>query len=167
MSIIVHPNGQVVISEANTNRIQVLNQYLTFSHSFTTHGSPRGRDEGHFGMAVDSQGIVYVTDRRDGCVQKFSISGQYIGQFGSLGFGKGNVDKPMDIAIDDKDYVYISERDIQRISIFTSKGKFVRYFHVRGKEEKLEKVAKLCGLAIDKSGNLYVCKPASGQVVIF
>ena len=54
-----------------------------------------------------------MTDRRDGCVRKFSISGQCIGQFGSLGFGKGNVENPMGIAIDDKDYVYISERDLQ------------------------------------------------------
>ena len=63
VSIMVHPNGQVLISEAHSNRIQVLNQDLTFSHSFTTRGSPRGKGQGHFGMAVDSQGIVYVTDR--------------------------------------------------------------------------------------------------------
>ena len=117
-------------------------------------------------MAVDSQGIVYVTDRYDGCVQKFSISGQYIGQFGSLGFIKGNVDKPMGIAIDDKDYVYVSERDLQRISIFTSRVKFGRHFHVRCEEEKFENWPKLWGLAIDKSGNLYACMSASGQVVI-
>ena len=162
--IMVHPNGKVLVSEADSNRIQVLNQDLTFSHSFTTRGSPRGRFQGHFGMAVDSQGIVYVTDQRDGCVQKFSISGHYIGQFG---FRQKNVDYPCSIAIDGQDYMYISERGLQRVSIFTSKGKFVRYFHVRCEEEKLKNWPKLFGLGIDKSGNLYVCKPASGQVVIF
>ena len=167
MSIAIHPKGQVIISEANSNRIEVLNQDFTFSHSFTSRGSTRGRYERHYGMAVDSQGIVYVTDRRDGCVQKFAISGQYIGQFGSLGFGKGNLDAPHGIAIDDKDYMYIGEPRLQRISVFTSKGKFVRYFHVPGEEENLKKPLNLCGLAIDKSGNLYACKPASGQVVIF
>ena len=167
LSIKVHPNGKVLVSERDSNRIHILNQDFTFSHLFTTHGSPRIEGEGHHGMAVDSQGIVYVTDRRDGCIQKFSVSGQYIGQFGSLGFRKGNLDNPCGIAIDDKDYVYISEPDLQRISIFTSKGKFVRYFHVRGEEEDLEDLPKLYGLAIDKSGNLYACKPASGQVVIF
>ena len=118
-------------------------------------------------MAVDIQGVVYVMNTCSDCVQKFSISGQYIRQFGSLGFGKRNVDNPLGIAIDDKAYVYISEPDLQRISIFTSKGKFVQYFHVRGKEEKLKNRHKLCGLAIDKSGNLYACKPASDQVALF
>ena len=89
-----------------------------------------------------------------------------MGKFGSLGFVKGNVELPMGIAIDDKDYVYICEHDLQRISIFTSKGKFVRYFHVPAEEEKLKNLYELCGLAIDKSGNLYACNPADGQVVI-
>ena len=56
-SIIIHPNGQELVSERNSNRIQVLNCNLTFSHSFATRGSPQGIGEGHYGMAVDSQGI--------------------------------------------------------------------------------------------------------------
>ena len=46
-------------------------------------------------MAVDSQGVVYVTDSRNGCVQKFSISGQYIGQFGKLGEEEGELGVPI------------------------------------------------------------------------
>ena len=123
--------------------------------------------QGHAGMAVDSQGIVYVTDSRGSCVQKFSISGQYIGQFSSLGLRKGKLDEPYGIAIDDKDYVYVSESYLQRVSIFTSKGKFVQYFHTCGEEEESDDdELKLCGLAIDKSGNLYACSLRRGQVTI-
>ena len=69
-SIIIHLNGQELISYDTTNHIQVINEdlVLTFSHPFTTHGPPWGVGEGHYDMAVDSHGIVYVTDPRDDCI---------------------------------------------------------------------------------------------------
>ena len=39
-SIVIHPNGQLLISGADGT-------HLTFSHSFTTHGPPRGKGAGH------------------------------------------------------------------------------------------------------------------------
>ena len=120
--IMVHPNGKVLVSERDSNCTQVLNQDLAFSRSLTTRGSPRGIVYGYFGMAVDSQGVIYATDRCYGCVQKFSISGQSNGHFGNLGFRKGSLNYQYGIAVDDKDYMYISEQYVQRISIFTSKG---------------------------------------------
>ena len=57
---------------------------LTFSHSFTTQGRLRGESEGHRDMAVDSQGTIYITDTCDRCIQKLSISRQFIEQFGYL-----------------------------------------------------------------------------------
>ena len=122
-------------------------------------------------MAVDSQGVVYVTDLRDCCVQKFSISGQFIGCFGSFGSANGKLNVPFGIAIDDKDYVHISEPALQRISVFTSTGRFVQCFQTCDKDEdsggKKKHELKLLALAFDQSGNLYACKPGKGQVLIF
>ena len=85
-----------------------------------------------------------------------------------MGLGKGKLVNPWGIAIDDKDYVYISEPGIQRVSIFTKTGRFLCHFHTHGEdEESAGSTFSLCALAIDKSGNLYACKPISGQVVIF
>ena len=122
-------------------------------------------------MAVDSQGVVYVTDQRDCCVQKFSISGQFIGQFGSLHTKEGKLTGLFGIAIDDKDYVHISEPTLQRVSIFTSTGEFIHCFRTGDEDEDLDSEdevrRQVTGLAIDKSGNLYACMPLKGQVVIF
>ena len=47
--------GQVLVSESHNNRIQVLIQDLTFSHSFTTiQRPPQAEGEGHYYIAVDS-----------------------------------------------------------------------------------------------------------------
>ena len=86
-------------------------------------------------MAVDSQGVVYVIDTHDHCIQKFSISGQFIGQFGSSGVGHGELCGPNNITIDDKDYIHISEPRLQRVSVFTGAGKFVHCFQVRQEDQ--------------------------------
>ena len=120
-------------------------------------------------MAVDSKGTIYVTDERDGCIQKFSISGNFIGQFGSPGVENGELCGPVTIAIDDKDYVHISEPALQRVSVFTSTGSFIRCFQVCSSDNDSdvedEDTPKLTALAFDKQENLYVCMPAKGQVV--
>ena len=122
-------------------------------------------------MAVDNEGVVYVTDSRDGCVQKFSISGQFIEQFGTCGFKRGELALPYGVAVDDKGYVHISEASSQRISIFTSRGEFVHCFIACSKDEGSEGGEKrapgLWGVAIDKNGNLYASYTKKGQVVIF
>ena len=159
----------MLVTEADSNRIQVLNQDLTFSYSFATWGPQRGEGEGHFGMAVDSQGVVYVTGTYCCCVQKFSISGQFIGKFGGACVRNEKLCGPVCIAIDDKDYVYISEQPLKRISVFTSAGRFVRCFQVchedQGSVTGDKRIHQLAGLAFDKYGNLYACMPRRGQVM--
>ena len=118
-------------------------------------------------MAVDSQGIVYVTDPHYSYIQKFSISGQFIGNFGNMGKKEGELSIPFGIAIDDQDYVHISELPLQRILIFTSKGKLVRCFQARDKDRESDRKVKVFALAIDKSGNLYACNLGNCQVVMF
>ena len=125
-SIVIHPKGQVLVSEESSNCIQVLDQDLTSSHSFSSQGPSKGKSQGHHDMAVDSQGIIYIPNIHDHCIQKFSISGQFIEEFGYLDRKEEDVESPLGIAIDDKDYMYVSETNLHRISIFTSKGKFVQ-----------------------------------------
>ena len=85
---------------------------------------------------------------------------------------EGELYGPFGIAIDDKDYVHISELTLGRVSVFTSTGKFIHCFQTWDEDEGSDSVAegpiyKVTGLAIDKSGNLYACNPAKGEVVIF
>ena len=121
-------------------------------------------------MAVDSQGVVYITDKRAGSIQKFSISGELIGQFSSPGEGNGKLRSPVGIAIDSKDYVHISEPSLQRVSIFTSAGRFSHYFQVCPEDQDSatedNSNFRVATLAFDKYDNLYACIPKKGQVVI-
>ena len=116
-------------------------------------------------MAVDSHSVVYITDPHDGCIQKFSLSGQFIGQFGSLGSGQGMMARPFGTAINNNDYIHVSEPALQRISIFTSKGKFVHCFWMCDKDEDSnnKKRVEAFALALDKYGDEIKMKTWMGK----
>ena len=97
----------------NDNHIQVLNQDLTFSHSITTYRSTQAKSTAIHNMAVDSQGVAYVTDSLAHCVRKFFISGQFIEEFGSLGKEERRLVAPVGIAIDHNDYAHVTQPRLQ------------------------------------------------------
>lgn len=51
--------------------------------SFGESGSGNGQFSPPEGVAVDSQGNIYITDRDNHRVQKFDSNGTYLSQFGS------------------------------------------------------------------------------------
>ena len=162
--------GQLLVSERDSNRIhssQPRSHLLSLVyHTWITTNRPF---EGHFGMAVDSQGIVYVTDSTQWlCPEALQYLASTWDSLVVWDSEKETWTIHVVLQLMAKITCISVSHDLQRISIFTSKGKFVRYFHVRGEEEKVERLVQtIMELAIDKSGNLYACKPASGQVVIF
>ena len=75
-SIAISPiTGEVYIADRINYRIQVLNPDLTFSHSFGSEGSANGQFKYLCDIAIDSQGVVYVTDCDNNRIQKFSPDG--------------------------------------------------------------------------------------------
>ncbi len=52
------------------------------------------------GMAFDAAGNVYVVDFGNGRIKKFSSSGSFLDQWGSVGSGDGQFMNPYDVAID-------------------------------------------------------------------
>uniref|UniRef100_A0A1X7SWP4 Uncharacterized protein n=2 Tax=Amphimedon queenslandica TaxID=400682 RepID=A0A1X7SWP4_AMPQE len=46
-------------------------------------------------IAIDSQGLVYVADYDNHCIQKFSPDGKFVGQFGTDGSGPGQLFWPI------------------------------------------------------------------------
>ena len=77
------------------------------------------------GIAIDSSGYVYVADKDNHRIQKFTSNGQFVTKWGSNGSGDGQFNEPIDIAIDRGGYFYVLERGNNRIQKFTSDGQFV------------------------------------------
>ena len=134
LGIAVHPHSnKVYVTEVSNNRVQILNEDLTFCSTFGSSGSGNGQFQWPCEISIDSTGNVYVTDTDNNRIQVFTANGEYIRQFGKKGKGEGELNTPVGIAIDSNDIVYVSDCGNHRISIFTREGQFLRSFGTQGK----------------------------------
>src|SRR5512139_1783037 len=81
-----------------------------------------GQFNNPLGVAVDSQGHIYVADYANHRVQKFDSSGGFLLAWGTYGVGSGQFSYPQGIAIDGEDRVYVSEGGNHRIQKFDTNG---------------------------------------------
>ena len=80
---------------------------LSYSHMFGSKGSTPGKFSYPYNVAIDSNGVVYVTDYRNHRVQLFSADGQFILSFGSEGSQHGQLKYPLGICVDSTNTVYV------------------------------------------------------------
>src|SRR5229473_6762067 len=64
-----------------------------------TPGSGNGQFKGPSGIAVDAGHNVYVVDRENQRIQKFTSSGVYLAQWGHFGSGDGEFQFPFGVAV--------------------------------------------------------------------
>ena len=114
--------GQVVVADYGNNRVQVLtcNSNLTFSHMFGSKGSGQGQFKYPTDVAMDNEGFVYVADRVNHCIQKFTSEGHFVCLFGTKGSQPGQLYCPSGVTVDDHDLVYVSDEN-DYISVFYAK----------------------------------------------
>ncbi len=127
----------------------------------TTWGSP-GISFGSFsqpqGIAVDSQGNLYVTDftALANQVQKFTGDGTFITAWGFLGFGAGFFTNPAGIAADQSNNIYVADFGSPEIAVqkFTSDGEFINGWGSLGLGQG--QFINPAVVAVDSEGNVYV-----------
>lgn len=77
------------------------------------------------GVAFDTSGNLYVSERTSHRLQKFSGDGNYIRTWGREGEQPGEFREPRDLTADDR-FLYVSDTWNQRIQVFTFDGEPVR-----------------------------------------
>ena len=84
-------------------------------------GPATGKDQfyGPRGLAVDSQGRVFVADTGNKRIVIYDGSGTYLGEFGTPGMQLGQLDEPVAIALDAGGNVYVTDTWNQRVQVFT------------------------------------------------
>lgn len=64
-------NGDIYVVDTGNNRVQRFNAEGNYLSEFGQFGSENGRFNAPWGIAVDNQGFVYVSDSKNGRVEKF------------------------------------------------------------------------------------------------
>ena len=123
--IAVHTHSnKIYVTEYSNDRVQILNEDLTYCSTFGSKGSDNGQFQRPYDISFDSTGNVYVADTGNHRVQVFTANGEHIRQFGKKGSGEGELDRPIGIAIDTNDILYVSEWNNCRISSSLEKDTF-------------------------------------------
>ena len=152
--ITVHPTtGQIFITDEYNHHIQVLNNDLTYSHSFGKKGLSREQFDQPHDVTFDNEGYLYVADYHNHCIKKFTSTGEYVSTFSSKGENPGQLCGPSFITIDDN-LLYVSEYYNNCISIFDIDGRFIHCFGESGSGKG--EFNRPYGITVDSLGNMYV-----------
>jgi DNA-binding beta-propeller fold protein YncE len=122
------------------------------------------------GVAVDTEGLVYVTDSNNGRLLVFGADGALVSKIGR-GAGAGNLGLPRGIAIDDQGRVFIVDSSGQGVLVYSSlvagaeQPEHLGFFGGHGIDNG--QFAFPMGIAVDTHGRVYVADTANGRIQVW
>jgi len=139
-------------------------------YSFAFKWGSMGSNEGQFiaphDVEFDSQGNVYISDRINNNIQKFTHDGKYIMQWGTKGSEDGQFMVPYSISIDSSDNLYVIDRDNNRTQKFTSNGTFLGKWKSPGGSGSNYTFNRPEDMAQDiSSGSIYITDTGNNRIV--
>jgi DNA-binding beta-propeller fold protein YncE len=117
------------------------------------------------GIAIDSEGFVYIADSQNHYIHKLSADGRLVTRWGRLGSGSGEFNQPQGIAIDSSNIVYVADCQNNRIQKFKSNGQFIAAYGTSGSGNG--QFALPYGIAVGVSGDIYVTEVNNNRVQRF
>jgi streptogramin lyase len=138
---------------------------LTYASKFGEAGIEAGKLKDPWGVAVNSEGKLWVVDSANDRVEQFSSSGSYITKFGEAGSGNGQLNEPEGIAIDSAGHIWVADTANNRIEEFSSTGAFIASVGSLGSEPGKFKAP--AALAFDSKGDMWVTDTGNNRVEEF
>ena len=162
--VAVHaPSRKIFVTNIEKAKIEVLNNDLTHSHSF----GGRPMLQRPLDLALDTKGLVYVTDWHKRVILKFTPEGEHLASIGNVGEKFQQLACPFGICIDRNDILYVTDAQKHQVLVYSTEGEFLsnldndfrrgidldNHFHPRG-------------IAVDNIGNVYVSNVDRGELLV-
>lgn len=165
--IAVDGRGNVYVADTGYHRIQKFSGDGTFITKWGRGGGAGtpplpGDGDGEFrhpeGVAVDTDGNVYVADYGNNRIQKFTSDGTFITKWGAFEFGTGDGEfkGPRDIAVGPDGMVYVVDTGNHRVQKFDSSGTFITEWTRDFAPETGGQFYTPHGIAVDGEGTIHV-----------
>ncbi len=162
MDVAVDGDGFLYIADTGNFRIVKYTKSGDFVSSWGGGGSGREEFVNPAAAAFHPDGYIYVSDRgyyaatgeQVSRVQKFTLSGQWVSEFGEWGEGNGQFKDPRGIAVDKEGGVYVADSGNNRIQKFTSNDVYINswpIFFIDAWE-----YAQVVDVAVEPDGNILV-----------
>jgi sugar lactone lactonase YvrE len=118
-----------------------------------------------FGVAVNSDGSVYVTDLWNGRVQHLNPEGSLLGVWGSRGTGPGKFRGSNGVAVSHEGEVYVSDAVNDCIQYFTPSGSYLGTWGRKGKRQG--EFDEPWDVAVGPGGVVFVCDSGNYRIQYF
>ncbi len=157
---------QVSLANSTSTWLTGLNS-MHYVSQFGSYGTTSGKFMSPASISVDSTGNIFVSDRSNHRIQKFTSNGTFITQFGSAGTGSGQFSSMVGaqyIAIF-QNKVYVTDTLNNRIEVFDLNGMYLTQFGTLGAGNGQFNNPE--AVAFDTLGNIYVVDNTNNRVQIF
>jgi sugar lactone lactonase YvrE len=105
-SVVVAPNGDIVVGDGHgtgtNDRVVKFDKTGKQIATWGKHGKGQGEFDQLHGIAMDSQGRIFVADRGNSRIQVFDSNGKFVAEWKQFG-------RPSDVAIDKNDVIYVTD----------------------------------------------------------
>lgn len=121
---------------------------------FFKWGEGDGQSTWPFGVAVDSQNNVYVSDEWRNTISVFDANGKFQRKWGTTGSGDGELNRPAGLVCEKNGNIIVVDSGNNRLQVFTRDGKFVAKCGKAGSGDG--EFNQPWGITLDQTGNIYV-----------
>ena len=156
--VAVGPNNEVVILD---NEAVILDKNLKFVRSFGRGTGDSGLNS-PVGVAI-YQDVIAISEYDHHVVKKFSLQGDYLSKFGSLGNEDGQFKNPQGLCFNSKGLLYVVDHYNDRVQVFNHDDKFSSKFGSRGRDEGQFQNPRY--IAMDSRDQVYVTDCDNGIIM--
>ena len=146
-------------------RVTVCNMEGEFFGTFASFGEGDGELIWPTSIAVDGEGLVYISDEHVHRISVFDASGGFQTKWGAYGKDEGELDGPSGMAFDADDNLFVVDHKNSRVQKFTKDGKYIAGFGSEGQDDGEFDLP--WGMTIGPNGLLYVADWRNDRVQKF
>ncbi|XP_064388718.1 E3 ubiquitin-protein ligase TRIM71-like [Halichondria panicea] len=153
--VVVNSNSHVIVAERGSGQILVYDDDFKQIQVFDSQG------EAPAGVAVDKYDNIYISDRDDHKIRKFTVNGDFLKEAGTKGDQRLQFNTPTGIGYNKtNDKIYVGDQYNNRIQVLNPDLTFHSIISINDFNHPLD-------VSFDRIGNTYVANFGSHNVKVF